>query len=307
MNRHTSILQGISEADVIDFPFPHIVVENLLDLDLCDQLIGEFPSIDLFAGNRRLEPNTKIHLSATDALNSDLVSQTWKRFIQEQLTQDAWANVVRIFGNSLRASYPDYETSYGRLSDASAGIRNVDDFSTAQILLDAQISIHTPVYDRPCVDRGPHLKTRQKPIEAYLLLKPDDDDSQGADFEFYSIRPGVKPEFGPTQVVDPMAVRLEKSVPYKKNLFIMFLNTQRSVQGFSMRTTSGFPLMYFNFNVTAPAALYEIDTNPALFKDYASTICPNKVREPMLKAGSAEAQNRWRIFNRIKRKYTRDA
>ena len=271
-----SILSNIEPEQVHIYPFPHLVVENAIDDSICNRLIDTFPTVQHFTGMDEYSANTKIHLPASMTLNSSFLSDTWKRFLQEQLTNEAWSQIVRVFGDHFRDEYPDYESRWGKISEFQIGTRGTDDFSNCQVLLDAQLSIHTRVLANPCVDRGPHLKTREKPFEAYLLLKPDEDPAEGGDFEIYSLRSGIKPVFGPQQVTDPLYVKLEKSIPYRKNTLIMFLNTSRSIQNYSIRCASDYPLMYFNYNVSLPEKLYDIDQDANLFDDYRSIICQNK-------------------------------
>ena len=112
-------------------------------------------------------------------------------------------------------------------------------------------------------DRHASLKITDKPLEGFLYLRPDHDTSVGGDHEIFSIAPGATPRFGRQQTIERDALRLEQRVPYRRNTLVVLLNTRRSVQGLSVRTTSPLPLMYFNFLAQMPEQIFAIKRTPA--------------------------------------------
>ena len=98
----------------------------------------------------------------------------------------------------------------------------------------------------------------------YLYLRPDDDDSQGGDHAFYSLKPGVALELDARQTVDPDLVDVATVVPYKQDLFVCFMNTPRSIQTNAPRSRSTHPLIALHFDVYFPDALFTIPTKPGI-------------------------------------------
>jgi hypothetical protein len=242
-----TLLSGVDPGCVSVDPFPHLVVHDALDDELCRTLIREYPPLDTFTGGRRHGDGVKIHYPAVRSLADATTSAAWKALVSAHLTREFFQDLIRVFRPHLLREYPDLETRFGPLDTRRIGLRRRDDYSQHDVLLDAQISVHTPVTGAPCADRGPHIKITDKPLEGFLYLRPDEDDSEGGDHEIFSIRPDAAPRFGRQQTIDRAQLRLEKRIPYRRNTLVVLLNSPRSVQGLSPRTASPLPLMYFNF------------------------------------------------------------
>lgn len=257
-----SLLSNITPEQVIAEPFPHVVVENALDEQLCQQLIREFPPLETFTQGESVGSNQKIIYTGARALSNPDVSARWKKFIQEHLQPPVWGEMLRLFRPYLLRAYPAIEQRFGRLEQLRPGIRNIDDDSHCDLLLDSELVVHTPTVGPPAMERGPHLKTRDKPFVGYLYLRPDEDDSQGADHVLYSIKPGASLLFDQVQAVDPALLTVEKVIPYRRNTFIFFLNTPQSIQGLTLRSVAKVPLMMYHLLAQMPAPLFDIDFKP---------------------------------------------
>jgi hypothetical protein len=261
-----SLLSTISPDQIIAEPFPHVVVENALDENLCRQLIREFPPLETFTQGQPVRSNQKIIYTAARALRNPDLSELWRRFILDHLQPSILEEFLRLFQPHLLNAYPDFEQKFGKLDELTIGIRNIDDHSQCDVLLDSELVIHTAVVDKPCVERGPHLKTRVKPFAAYLYLRPDEDDSQGSDHVLYSIRPDSQLLFDRVQATDPELLTVEKVIPYRHNTFIIFLNTPESIQGLTVRSIGKVPLMMYHFLAEMRAPLFSIEFEPSAFR-----------------------------------------
>ena len=60
-------------------PFPHLVIENVLDPRLAEQLTAEFPPLDFFTAGKRIGDCTKRYYAGATALRDASISETWKR------------------------------------------------------------------------------------------------------------------------------------------------------------------------------------------------------------------------------------
>ncbi|MDT4967177.1 MAG: hypothetical protein QOJ64_1914 [Acidobacteriota bacterium] len=259
-----SLLSNLTPDDVIARPFPHVVIENAIDEQLCLQLIREFPPQEVFTGGRRTRSNQKfIHTGAIALSNPDL-SDRWKSFILDHLQPSIWDDMLRLFEPYLLRTYPDFEERFGRLEDLRVGTRNIDDFSRCDVLLDSELVIQTPVVGPPCVERGPHLKTRNKPFVGYFYLRPDEDHTEGGDHALYSLKSDASPLFDHVQALETELVNLEKVIPYRRNTFIFFLNSPESIQGLTLRSSSGAPLLMHHILAELREPLFEIEFNPSV-------------------------------------------
>lgn len=257
-----SLLSKVSSDQVDTHPFPHLVVENVLEDELCQRLIREYPPLETFSERAPILSNAKFNYPAVRALADPRLSDTWKGLIAEHVSPSFFGEMLRVFRPSLLHEYPDFEARFGKLETLRVGLRWRDNYDRYDVLLDAQINVHTPVLGPPSFERGPHVKVRNKPFVAFFYLRPDGDDSHGADHELFSIRPGVEPLFGPNQTTDPMCVRLERVIPYRRNTLVVLVNTPRSIQGLSMRTPSKVPVMYIDLVAQMNDNLFELRQAP---------------------------------------------
>ena len=289
-----SLLSNITPDQVVAEPFPHVLVENALDEELCRQLIREFPPPETFTQGRPVGSNQKLIYTGARALADPDLSDGWKSFISEHLQPSIWAEMLGLFRPHLLGAYPDFEQRFGKLDELRPGVRNIDDYSRCDLLLDSELVMHTPVVGRPAAERGPHLKICTKPFLGFLYLRPDEDDAQGADHVLYSIKPGPSPLFDQVQATDPELLTAEKVIPYRNNTFIFFLNTPESIQGLTPRSPSGVPLLMHHFLVEMREPLFEIE-----FKSEA--LGPGFVRTWARRSGvGAVARGARRLARRLK-------
>ena len=54
----------LAGAAIDESPFPHVVVDDLLDRELIDTLVRELPSMDVLTGGRKLESYERLHYRA---------------------------------------------------------------------------------------------------------------------------------------------------------------------------------------------------------------------------------------------------
>ena len=235
------------------------MVENALDGQLCRRLVREFPPLETFTQGRPYGSNEKIYYVGVDALQNPDLSRAWKDLVGNHLQRSIWAELLTIFRPHLLGAYPDFEERFGKLDDLKIGTRHIDEYSNCDVLLDSELVIHAPVTGDPCVERGPHLKMRDKIFVAYLYLRPDEDKSQDPDHALYSIKPGESPVFDSVQVADPALLNLEKLIPCRHNTLIVFLNTPQSIQGLTARSAGTLPLMMYHFLAEMPETLFEIE------------------------------------------------
>lgn len=276
------LLDRLTPYQVRSDPFPHIVVEDALDPALCDRLSREFPPMDLVTGGKRPVSTKKFYIHVARGFTDPQVSAIWRTALAEYVRPAVWTNVVRLFGDSLLREYPDFEQRFGSLNTLRTGVRRIDDFSSCEVLLDSKGVIHTPASHEPEIERLPHLKFFGTVFLAYLFLRPDEDRSEGAEFEFYSVKPGHRILLGARHTAAPENLNLELRVPYKKNTLVMFLNTPRSFQSVAARSASKFPYMALHFTGHLRSFLYDHEFLPGCGADATPPDLMYPVHRPTL-------------------------
>lgn len=249
-----TVLDGITTQQVTRDPYPHLVVENAVDEDLCRALVNHFPPLAVFTGGRRFGDNVKMYYSAQRAAGDARVAPIWKSFLNDHLTPAFYQQVLRVFRPFLVEEHPGLELDALRL-----GVQGRDGFDTCDILLNASLGIHTRVAGQARLERKPHVKDHDKFLEGFLYLRPDDDQAEGGDYEFFSVRHGARPRFERWAQTDRDCLNLERTVPYRKNTLVMVVNTRRSIQALTARGPGQRPLMYFNLTVRTPRRLFDLD------------------------------------------------
>jgi hypothetical protein len=259
-----SVFDGVRSDRVTVTPYPHLVVQNAIDRQLCQELIRQFPPIEVFTRGRRYGDNVKLYYPAHRALHDSRVSGVWKIFLRHHLTRAFYQQALDVFRPFLNIEYPHLESQYGRSLDTlRVGIAGQQTFEECDILLNALIGIHTPVTGPARLERRPHVKVHDKFLEGFLYLRPDDDDAQGGDYEFFSVPTGTRPRYGRWAQTDRACLTLERTVPYRSNTLVTVVNTSRSIQAMTARGPGRRPLMYLNITIQTPRMLFDLNYSPA--------------------------------------------
>ncbi len=259
-----SIFDNATTSELLKHPFPHIIIESALDGARCRALLASRPALEKFAP-KDVRPGQKVHYASVKSLRDPDLSEEWKSLISDHIAPHSVLTLLAAFAPSIREYHPQLEKRYGSIDNWSIGQRFIDSADDCVLLADAQISYHAPVIDEALQDRGPHLKITNKLIVCQLLLKLEDDDSAGGDLQLYSVNAKSKGrlEFrGDQEVVNRDALTLAKTVPYRGNTAVAFLNSPVSIQTMSARK-SRLPLMYLNIILEHREALFALKQPPA--------------------------------------------
>jgi hypothetical protein len=233
-----SILNNSEKISLSSFPFPHVVIKDALPKQLADQLTSEFPimSFDTSGNNKRID------ISASKVKNAIDISSLWKEFIDYHSSKEFFQEVIQVFKPCL--SDTEYE-SYLKLS---SGIRGIDSHKEKQVLLDAQISINTPVIKTTSV-RKAHVDNTNKLLSGLYYLRSPDDNSKGGDLELlnwkksYTDRQKIK--FYREGVASKHFSTFKK-IGYKNNIAILFLNSIDALHLVSPRHPTTYPRCLVN-------------------------------------------------------------
>src|SRR5207248_355451 len=121
------------------------------------------------------------------ALVHPAVSDVWKQFIGVHSSGRFARQVFELFVEHLPVTMrldktiPDFPR---------VGIRGIDAAADTDLLLDAQISLNTPVLETSSV-KGPHVDRAVALYAGLYYLRGLDDTSEGGELELYRRKPGV--------------------------------------------------------------------------------------------------------------------
>lgn len=250
------ITQKLKKSDVKTDPFPYLIVKDAIDDALCDQLLAEYPPLVTTTGRVNFESNKRYSLPAVKALKDQSISPLWHSFIKENISQKYLDQIIKVFKEQILKAYPDFEQRFGPIDSLRAGVRHQDTFDNADILIDTQICINTPVL-RPSSVRGGHLDNPDKLIFGIFYMRHPDDDSKGGELEVYRHK-DKNYRYDYSKDIDHKYLELLETVPYEKNVLFLCLNTPDAVHGVSPRSSTDIPRYIVNLVLEVKEPLFNM-------------------------------------------------
>jgi hypothetical protein len=259
-----TLLSKVQASDVITEPFPHIIVKDALEEDIYLKLVTEFPSIaTLNKGvdnkGKDLSSNKRLHYLAKESLIDAQITPLWKEFLALHTSSTFLQEFLHIFKEPILQMYPDFEKKYGSFKTVRAGLRKVDTFETADVLLDALISINTPVVTKPTAVRRAHIDLPDKLFAGLFYMREPQDISTGGDLEIYKFKNGKPYGFRKCESA-ARYVEYVKTIKYERNLFVLFINSINSLHGVTVRSLTNCPRYFVNLVGEVKKPLF--DTSP---------------------------------------------
>lgn len=240
-----SLLANVKKSDIFTEPFPHIVVTDALDSEICSRLIDEFPPLNIITEGVEFSSNERFSYSAHKVLSNSQISELWREFVKVQTSQVFFTQFVSLFGDYIQQIYPDFEQNIQSIQNLTSGIRYVDEFPNVDVLLDAQICVNAPVISKPSLIKQAHVDRRQVLFAGLYYLRRPEDKSTGGDLEIYQFKNGKAYGFN-NQFIDDKYVELVKTVKYDRNVLVLFLNSIQSLHGVTVRSVTDSPRCFLN-------------------------------------------------------------
>ncbi len=246
-----TLLSKVKTSDVFIDPFPHIIVKDALEEELFLKLVSEFPSISTInkgmenQGIDLLSSNVRIHYLAKEVLSDDTITPLWKKFIALHTSNSFLHEFIYLFKEHILQIYPYFEKEYGFFETLSSRIRKIDTCVMADVLLDAIISINTPVVNKPNSIRQAHVDLPDKLFAGLFYMRDPQDRSTGGDLELYRFKKGKPCGFKNCEV-DDLYVERVKTISYEQNVLVLFLNSSYSLHGVSVRSLTEYPRYFVN-------------------------------------------------------------
>ena len=237
-----SILHGLTPDRIDPDPFPHLVVDDAVDPELYRELEAALPPAETLLRGRPLENNTPYHYSAEHLLA--LASPLWREFAEVHTSAAFFAEVVALFGDTIRTLHPKLKTQAGKPLEAmKSSIRFVEPFADAA--LDCQIVYGSPVTHSTRAHRV-HVDREVALYAGLLYFRRDDDRSSGGDLELYRFRGSARAYDEARNVEDALVERV-KTIPYAANRLVFFIHSPVALHGVSVRSVTPCPRMHVNF------------------------------------------------------------
>jgi hypothetical protein len=278
-----SVLQNAQKSDVRLHPYPHVVVENCLPEELYLELERDYPSYkDILKvakpGRSSIAPNTRVDLRASMVLSSSqskkskknsnnnrLVSKSWEEFVKYHSSREFYEEVIDLFGEEVFRKYhgQSMEEKYGtKLREMETEVRLMSrKKNPAPVTLDAQIGVNTPVVKGQSRVRGLHVDNPHELYAGLLYFRDENDPATGGNLEIYECLNGAgkceeyseaerlkhrKRVGWDVQFKNLGDFKLVGEVPYEKNMFAMFINSNSSYHAVTPRSASAYPRRLIN-------------------------------------------------------------
>lgn len=251
-----SLLSNVQNIELSTTPFPYIVIHEPLTDEFCLQLISEYPAIATITKGVNYASNKQFNYSACDVFRNQDVSLLWQEFVQTHISPAFFRQVISLFAEQIRSLYPTLELDVGALDTLTSGVRKLDKFPSTDVLLDARICLNTPVVGQPCAVRTAHVDLPNRLFSGLFYLRHPEDTSTGGDLELYRFkdRPnGFKGIF-----VNERYIEAVKTVKYRRNVLVLFLNSIYSLHGVTVRSVTNSPRYFFNFIGEVAQPLFDL-------------------------------------------------
>jgi len=226
------ILQNITKDMLIKEPFPHYIIEKPLEDAVYSELLRKFP-VNGFSGKyENRGQNQRKNFRGYDVLRDKKhCPQIWKDFVKTHSTDRIYADMAELFD----------------IEDKTPRLRMRYDPEEADVEIECQISINTPVKEKSSVKLA-HVDEQDK-ICCALYYFPRPDDCYGGDLEVYrkSKKVGApEVEFVDNYVKNMESLQLQNVVKYKPNTLFLFLNTRDAIHAVSPREVCGINRQFVN-------------------------------------------------------------
>jgi hypothetical protein len=257
-----SILHTAAKADIHDWPFPHLVVENALDDALYERLAREFPAPAVLLDGRELESNRSYHYNASKVLTDSRVSPAWREFVAYHVSPRFYAEVVALFGDHFRRLHPAIEARLGKKFESLLpSVRFAEEFG--DIALECQLAYGAPVVSASRF-LGPHVDREVALFAGLLYFRLPDDDSTGGDLELYRFKGAERAYAKERRRVPDSLVERVKVVRYAKNTLVFLLHSPDALHGVSVRSATKFPRLHVNFVGELQTKVFDLSPYPEL-------------------------------------------
>lgn len=254
------LFHKVKKSEVITYPFPHIIIKNPIDDELCSKLIDHFPYISVltkgFFDKKIHFNNQRLSYPALPLLNESCVHPLFKDFLKINLSEDFFNKFISLFKESILSFYPDFEEKFNEFEKLKVGIKNLHTFEQADVLLNAMTTINTPVINKPSIVRDMHVDAQHKLFSGLFYMRLPGDDSIGGDLDLYKLKNKKNKFYGP--YIKQKYIEKINTIKYEKNVFVLFVNGIDAIHGISPRYPTRYPRYYLHLSADLERPLYDL-------------------------------------------------
>jgi hypothetical protein len=246
-----SILSRLDPGEIVYEPFPYLHREEALDPALYADLAAAYPSLRQLLCGRPGGNNQLFNVAAFRVMEDPAMPAIWREFFAYHCSSAFLSEALTFWGRAIDAEYPQLSAWLGkpltelRVARRSAGKSKSDANLAADMVLDVQFAVNSPVTERSTV-RVPHLDNPWKLFAALLYFRLPEDGSTGGDLMLYRLS-GEHYHHDAQMNVPERFIEPFHTVPYRANAMIMWVNTWRSFHGVTPRSVTAVPRRYINF------------------------------------------------------------
>jgi hypothetical protein len=247
------LLSGAKPSDIITEPYAHYTQSDVMPAPLYEEMSAGFPSLAVIVNNRiDIGSNETVRMIAKQVLGDRRISPLWREFFDYHTSAEYWRDVARLFAPHFRRQFPYLEERVGRAyEDWRVAPRGYA--GEADVRLDCQFVMNTPVTHKSSV-KSAHVDLCDKILSALFYMRDLRDQSGGGDLDLYDWR--REPRFIRHSTLG-RDVELVKTVPYRANSYVCFVNSPHAVHGVSPRDRTDLPRRYINFIAELPIKAFE--------------------------------------------------
>ena len=208
-------------------PYPHVLIEDALPWDLYEELENTFPEDQVLA-TKPFDDGICYRMKANVMLDPNFQPEIWRKFAQYHTSAEWFNEVNKLFKFYLPAVLNK------KFTEDELGARGWAE-DNKNIWTDCQVVMHKPIEEK--TSRTPHIDNPMEMWAGLLYMPYKNDESTGGEFQLRSVLDDVKKvnmNLG-RQIYSSNLGPVVKSVPYKRNTFVMFANNSpNTIHGLSL-------------------------------------------------------------------------
>ena len=254
--KRISVLSNFKEENLNLKPYPHIIIDKVLDENIYQHLDKTYISDnDLYEilGKKRYNRNARYDIRTTTVLENNKFDSIWKIFSFYH-SSEYYVNELRSkFGEKLFDSMDHFKyKNIKHFRDLTIGIRNSN--KKYDIETECQIGINTPSDINSHV-KGPHIDNLNEVYAGLFYMKQSKDQGNGGNLEVYKTIEDTNEKnfsfkiklisnkdlnvngetYSRKRELDPKLIEKVSNIEYGPNKFVCFLNTINAIHGVSTR------------------------------------------------------------------------
>ena len=209
-----SLLQ--KKPTVIIEPYPHVVIEDALPWDLYAELENSFPEKQIL-DTQPYDNGICYRMKANVMLDPNFQPLVWRKFTEYHTSAEWFNEVNELFYDHMP------KVLQKKFTDKDLGARGWAD-ENKNIWTDCQTVMHKPITET--TSRTPHIDNPMEMWAGLMYMPYKDDTSVGGEFQLHSVKNKVSKvdKSKGRQIFDDDLGPVVKTVPYKRNTFVMFAN-----------------------------------------------------------------------------------